>query len=128
MKKIIAVLCICILAMIFTACGRGVVMEEFEWKLESAKSFKNPSEKISVGEVYLVFNDGDFVINDKTNNETYNGAYEELYMTENEDDYRVIVEGARGHMEMFESDDEDEEGKIRLRLTLDEYDLCFVRK
>ncbi len=126
MKKIIPVLLICVIAVLFSACSKNIVIEEHVWQLESAKSFKNPNEKINIGDVSLEFNDDAFVITDKTNDETYNGAYEEMYMTDYENDYQVIVEGAMGNMELFEPDEETEDGKVRLRLTLDEYDLCFV--
>lgn len=126
MKKIIPVLLICIIAVLFSACSKNIVIEEHVWQLESAKSFKNPNEKINIGDVYLEFKDDAFVITDKTNDETYNGAYEELYVTDYENDYQVIVEGTRGNMELFESDEDTEDSKVRLRLTLDEYDLCFV--
>ena len=126
MKKIIPVLLMCVIAVLFSACGKNVVMEEYVWKLESARSYKNPTEEINVGNVVLEFKDDAFVITDKTNDETYNGAYEEMYMTDNENDYNVIVDGSRGHMELFEPDEDAEDGKVRLRLTLDEYDLSFV--
>ena len=129
MKKIIPALCILVLVMIFTACAKEVtLMEESNWKLYSATSFKNNDEKINVDEIYLTLKEGELIIEDVKNETTYNGAYEEMYATDNENDYKVIIDGATGYMEKFEATDGADNGKIQIRLTVDEYDLIFIEQ
>ena len=79
-------------------------------------------------EIYLTLKDGELIIEDVKNDTTYNGAYEEMYATDNEDDYKVIIDGATGYMEKMEAIVGDEKGKIQLRMTVDEYDLIFLEK
>lgn len=126
MKKIIPVWCILILAMIFTACVKEDATEESHWTLDSVTSIKNTDGKINVDEVFLTLKDGEIIIEDAKNGETYNGAYEDLYATDNENDYKVIIDGKTGSMEKFEVTDSDVIGKAQLRLTVDDYDLLFV--
>lgn len=129
MKKIIPVLCILILVMIFTACAKEATkMEESNWKLYSATSFKNNDEKINVDEIYLTLKEGELILEDVKNETTYNGAYEEMYATDNENDYKVIIDGATGYMEKIEATDGADNGKIQIRLTVDEYDLIFIEQ
>ena len=125
MKKIIPVLCILILVMIFSACNKNEkTIEDCEWKLQSATSFKNQDEVITFGDTILRLNDGAIVIEDITNDKTFNGAYEEMYETDIKNDYKVIIEGATGYMELSESSEDDKENQILI--TIDQYDLYFV--
>ena len=125
MKKIIPVLFILILVMIFSACSKDEkTIESCEWKLQSATSFKNQEDTIKFGNTILKLNDGELVIEDITNEKTYNGAYEEMYATDIENDYKVIIDGAIGYMEFSESSEDGKESKVLL--TIDQYDLYFA--
>ena len=125
MKKIIPVLFILILVMIFSACGKTEkTIEDCEWKLQSATSFKNQDEIVTVGNTILKLNDGELIIEDTANDKTYKGAYEEMYATEIKNDYKVIIEGAIGYMELSESSEDEKESQVLL--TIDQYDLYFV--
>ncbi len=124
MKNIILVLCICILAMILSACGKNeIAIEDCQWKLESATNIDSNS-KVSVGDIVLTLRDGEIIINDVTNMETYKGAYEEMLVTDDENDYKIFLEGKEGNMSLTET----ENGEKNLLLTVDDYDLCFLQK
>ena len=125
MKKIIPVLCILILVMIFSACNKNEkTIEDCEWKLQSATSFKNQDEVIKFGDTILRLNDGAIAIEDITNDKTFNGAYEEMYETDIKNDYKVIIEGATGYMELSELSEKDKDNQVLI--TIDQYDLYFV--
>ena len=129
LKKIIPLLCILILAVIFSACAKeDAIVEESHWELYAVTSFKNNDVKINVDEIYLTLKDGELIIEDVKNDTTYNGAYEEMYATDNEDDYKVIINGATGYMEKKKAVEGEEKGEFQIRLTVDEYDLIFIEK
>ncbi len=138
MKKIIPVLFICILAMIFTACGNDEIkIDGYEWQLRTAANINDEGLVVAVGEkseaypdakivdVVLTAENGELIIEDKTNNETYKGAYEEMYVTENSDDYKIIIEGKEGYATVAYTTYEDGSKKLTLPITLDGYDLYF---
>ncbi len=129
LKKIIPLLCILILAVIFSACAKeDATVEESHWELYAVTSFKNNDVKINADEIYLTLKDGELIIEDVKNDTTYNGAYEEMYATDNEDDYKVIINGATGYMEKKKAVEGEEKGEVQIRLTVDEYDLIFIEK
>lgn len=125
MKKIILVLCICIPVMIFTACGNNRTdVEAQTWQLQSVRNLNYNSENASVDDVTLTAKDGEIIIENEKNAETYKGAYEEMLVTEIKDDYKIFVEGKEGYMSLSEA----ENGETILFLTVDGYDLCFSVK
>jgi hypothetical protein len=125
MKKLIPVLFICILAIIFTSCGnKQINIEECDWQLQSVANLNDNGESVSVGDITLTAKDGEIIIKDVTNVETYKGAYEEMLVTDIKDDYKIILEGKEGYMSLSES----ENGEVTLLLTVDGYDLCFFIK
>lgn len=141
MKKIIPVLFILVLAVIFTACGKDEVkIEGYEWQLRTAANINAEGLVVAVGEkteaypdakiadVVLTAENGELVIEDKTNNETYKGAYEEMYVTENSDDYRIIVEGKEGYATVAYTTYADGSKELTLPITVDGYDLYFYVK
>ncbi len=138
MKKLISVLCICILAMIFTSCGNNETkIEGYEWQLRTAMNIKAEGLVVAVGEkdeaypdaevidVVLTAKDGELIIKDKTNNEIYKGAYEEMYVTSNSEDYKVIVEGEDGYATVSYTTYDDGTKELTLPITVGGYDLYF---
>lgn len=122
MKKIISVLFICILAMILTSCGNNQInIEDCDWQLQSVTKL---NESMPVEDVVFKAQNGEIIIKDKTNKETYKGAYEEMLVTDIKNDYKIIVEGKDGYMSLLET----ENGKTTLLLTVDGYDLSFFMK
>lgn len=138
MKKIIPVLFICILAMIFSACGKSEIgIEDYEWKLRTAVNMNQAGLVVAVGEkddahpdakivdVVLTANDGELVITDKTNNETYEGAYEEMYITDSSEDYKIIIKGKDGYATVAYTTYADGTREPTLPIAVDGYDLYF---
>ena len=138
MKKLIPVLFILILVMIFTACGKEEIkIEDYEWHLRTAMSLEKDGLVFAVGEeteaypdaevvdVILTANDGELIIKDKTNNETYKGAYEEMYVTENSEDYKMIIEGEDGYATVAYTTYDDGTKELTLPITVGGYDLYF---
>lgn len=138
MKKLVPVLCICILAMIFTSCGNNEIkIEDYEWQLRTAISLEKDGIVFAVGEeteaypdaevidVVLTAKDGELIIKDKTNNEIYKGAYEEMYVTPNSEDYKVIIEGEDGYATVAYTTYDDGTKELTLPITVGGYDLYF---
>lgn len=138
MKKIIPVLFICILAMILTACGNDEVkIEGHEWKLRTAMNIDEEKLVVAVDEkdeaypdaeivdVTLTANNGELVIKDKTNNETYSGAYEEMFVTENSEDYKIIIKGKDGYATVAYTTYADGTRELTLPITIAGYDMYF---
>ncbi len=138
MKKYISVLCICIVALVFTSCGNNEIkIEDYEWQLRTAMNIKAEGLVVAVGEkdeaypdakivdVVLTAKDGELIIEDKTNNETYKGAYEEMYVTPNSEDYKVIIEGEDGYATVAYTTYDDGTKELTLPITVGGYDLYF---
>ena len=138
MKKLIPVLFICIMAMIFTACGsEKIKIEGYEWQLRTAANLNQEGLVVAVGEkreeypqaqvvdVVLTAKNGELVIKDKTNNETYVGAYEEMYVTDNSEDYKIIIKGKDGYATVAYTTYADGTKELTLPITIDGYDMYF---
>ncbi len=138
MKKLIPVLFICILAMIFTSCGNSELeIEGYEWQLRTAANLNEENIVVAVDEknetypdaevvdVVLTAKDGEIVIEDKTKNETYLGAYEEMYVTENSGDYKIIIKGEEGYATVAYTTFADGTKELTLPITVGGYDMYF---
>ena len=138
MKKIIPVLFICILVMIFSACGNDEInIEDYEWQLSTAANLEKEGLVVAVGEkdeayphakvvdVVLTAKDGELVITDKTNDETYEGAYEEMLITDSSEDYKIIIKGKDGYATVAYTTYADGTKELTLPITIDGYDMYF---
>jgi hypothetical protein len=138
MKKLIPVLFVCILAMIFTSCGNSELkIEGYEWQLRTAASLNEESVVVAVDEkneaypgaeivdVVLTAKNGELIIQDKTNNETYTGAYEEMYVTESSGDYKIIIKGKEGYATVEYTTYADGTKELILPVTVGGYDMYF---
>ena len=138
MKKIITVLFICILVMIFSACGKDEIkIEDYEWKLRTAANINEEGLVVAVGEkdkaypdakvvdVVLTAKDGELVITDKTNDETYEGAYEEMLITDSSEDYKIIIKGKDGYATVAYTTYADGRKELTLPITIGGYDMYF---
>lgn len=138
MKKIIPVLFICILVMIFSACGKDEIkIEDYEWQLRTAANINSENLVVAVGEkneaypdakivdVVLTAKDGELVITDKTNNETYEGAYEEMFITDSSEDYKIIIKGKDGYATVAYTTYADGKKELTLPITIGGYDMYF---
>lgn len=138
MKKIIPVLFILILVMIFSACGNDEVkIEGHEWHLRTAVNLEKEGLVVAVGEkdeaysdaqvvdVVLTANDGEIIITDKTNDETYVGAYEEMFITDSSEDYKIIMKGKDGYATVAYTTYADGTKELTLPITIGGYDMYF---
>ncbi len=138
MKKIIPVLFICILVMIFSACGKDEIkIEDYEWQLRTAANINAEGLVVAVGEkneaypdakvvdVVLTAKDGELVITDKTNDETYEGAYEEMFITDSSEDYKIIIKGKDGYATVAYTTYADGTKELTLPITVGGYDMYF---
>lgn len=138
MKKIISVLLICILVMIFSDCGKDEIkIEDYEWKLRTAANINAEGLIVAVGEkdeaypdakvvdVVLTAKDGELVITDKTNDETYEGAYEEMFVTDSSEDYKIIIKGKDGYATVAYTTYADGKKELTLPITISGYDMYF---
>lgn len=138
MKKIIPVLFICILVVIFSACGKDEIkIEDYEWKLRTAANINAEKLVVAVGEkdeaypdakvvdVVLTAKDGELVITDKTHDETYEGAYEEMLITDSSEDYKIIIKGKDGYATVAYTTYADGTKELTLPITIDGYDMYF---
>lgn len=138
MKKIIPVLFICILVMIFSACGKDEIkIEDYEWKLRTAANINAENLVVAVGEkdeaypdakvvdVVLTAKDGELVITDKTHDETYEGAYEEMLITDSSEDYKIIIKGKDGYATVAYTTYADGTKELTLPITIGGYDMYF---
>lgn len=142
MKKVISVLLLIILIMMgFTACSSDEnKIEDFEWELGKAMNIEKEGLMVALGEedtaypdaeivdVLLTANDGSIVIEDKTNGKTYEGAYEEMYVTDSNDDYKIIIKGKEGYVNVSRTIYQDGREVPTLILTIDGYDMYFYGK
>jgi hypothetical protein len=138
MKKIIPVLFILILAMIFSSCGKDEIkIEDYEWRLRTAANLEKEGLIVAVGEksesypdakvldVVLTAKDGELVITDKTNDEIYVGAYEEMLITESSEDYKIIIKGKNGYATVAYTTYADGTKEPTLPITIGGYDMYF---
>jgi hypothetical protein len=138
MKKIIPVLFILITAMIFSACGKEEIgIEDYEWHLRTAANVNSEGLVVAVDEkselypdakvvdVVLTAKDGELIITDKTNDEVYEGAYEEMLVTESSEDYKIIIKGKDGYAAVAYTTYDDGTKEPTLPITIGGYDLYF---
>jgi NADPH:quinone reductase-like Zn-dependent oxidoreductase len=131
MKKLIPVLFILILAMIFTACGNDEMkIEDCKWEMGRVLSLEESGKIVAVGEneegekpvkMTLTANNGELILKDSTNNETYKGAYEEMVVTDEPNDYKIYLDGKEGYAVIAEN----EESETALVMSVQGYDLYF---
>lgn len=134
MKKLIPVLFILILAMIFTACGNGEKkIEDCKWDVSRVLSLEENGKVVAVGEnekgdksikMTLTANNGELILKDSTNNETYKGAYEEMIVTDESNDYKIYLDGKEGYAIISENEDNE----TTLVMNVQGYDLYFYAK
>ncbi len=141
MKKVLAVLLVFVFVIaMLSACGNNEAnIEDGEWKLKSIESLNDNGDVIAVGEkseassdakvleIVLTAQDGELLLADKTNDETYNGAYEELLITDSRDDYKIFIDGKEGLINSTKTVYPDGSEVPMLIMTVDGYDLYFVR-
>ncbi len=141
MKKILSLLLVLVFVVtIFSACKNDEWnIESFNWQLESVvslnengkviavneKSEDNPDAKIV--EITLAATDGELILNDKTNAKIYKGAYEEMIVTDNTDDYKIILNGKEGLVNATKTVYVDGIEKPTLIMTISDYDLYFYQ-
>ncbi|MBR2953276.1 MAG: hypothetical protein IKC45_02695 [Clostridia bacterium] len=138
MKKIIPALFICVLVMIFSACGKDEIkIEDYEWHLRTAANINAENLVVAVGEkneaypdakivdVVLTAKDGELVITDKTNDESYVGAYEEMFITDSSEDYKIIMKGKDGYATVAYTTYADGTKELTLPITVGGYDMYF---
>ena len=138
MKKIIPVLFILIMVMIFSACGKDEIkIEDYEWKLRTAANINAEGLVVAVGDkdeanpdaavvdVILTAKDGEIIITDKTNDETYTGAYEEMFITDSSEDYKIIMKGKDGYATVAYTTYADGTKELTLPITIGGYDMYF---
>jgi NADPH:quinone reductase-like Zn-dependent oxidoreductase len=131
MKKLIPVLFILILAMIFTAFGNDEMkIEDCKWEMGRVLSLEESGKIVAVGEneegekpvkMTLTANNGELILKDSTNNETYKGAYEEMVVTDEPNDYKIYLDGKEGYAIISENED----SKTTLVMNVQGYDLYF---
>lgn len=139
MKKILSVLSALILIItMFSSCKRAAAnIEDYDWMLYSVVNLNENGAIIAVNEesdvapeakvvdVVLTANDGELVLKDKTNGETYTGAYEEMLLTDNSDDYKIFLDGKEGYINSLETVYQNGDEEPALIITIDGYDLYF---
>ncbi len=124
------------MTMFFSACGKDEIkIEDYKWALDRAISLEDGLVVVSdeedsakpdvrVAEFLLTANDGEIIIEDKTGDKTFDGAYEEMYITDSNDDYKIIIKGKEGYMKVSEITSQDRK-MPELVMTIDGYDLYF---
>lgn len=127
MKKVLSLIfALIFIITMFSACNNDEVhIEDFEWKLTSVTKLDEKELNISAENVILTAGDGELLLWDKTNNETFNGAYEELLVTDNSDDYKIFLDGKEGYINVTKTIYEDKNEEPLLMMTIDGYDLYF---
>ncbi|MBQ8766456.1 MAG: hypothetical protein IJZ16_06585 [Clostridia bacterium] len=127
MKKVLSVIfAFVFIITMFSACKNDEVnIEDFEWKLTSVTKLDEKELNISAENVILTAGDGELLLWDKTNSETFNGAYEELLVTDNADDYKIFLDGKEGYINVSKTVYEDKTEEPLLIMTIDGYDLYF---
>lgn len=127
MKKVLSLIfALIFIITVFSACNNNEFnIEDFEWKLTSVTKLDEKELNISAENVILTANDGELLLWDKTNNETFNGAYEELLVTDNSDDYKIFLDGKEGYINVTKTIYEEKSEEPLLIMTIDGYDLYF---
>ncbi len=138
MKKFLSILLACLLIItLFSACEKDeATLEDYTWKLDSVVSLKGNGEEIAVGDKHdnttakvidatLVAENGELIFEDNTNNKTYKGAYEEMLVTDSTDDYKIILNGKEGLINMTKTVFPDGTEEPMIIITIDDYDLYF---
>lgn len=136
MKKLVPVLCILILAMIFTACGNNEMkFEDYSWEMGTVLSLEENGKVIAVGEksaesdnvvkLTLTANNGELILEDSTNDETYKGAYEEMVVTDESNDYKIYLDGKEGYAIVSETFYENKSSEKTLVISVNGYDMYF---
>ncbi len=141
MKKVLTILlAVVIIITMFSSCTKNEAkIEDGEWKLESVESLNDNGSVVAVGEkstvnpnakvidIVLTAQDGELVLSDKTNGETYNGAYEEMTITDSADDYKIFIDGKEGLINSTKTVYPDGSEEPMLIMTVDGYDLYFIK-
>ncbi len=139
MKKILSVLLAFIFIMtVLSSCKKDqATIEDYSWKLESVVNLNENGNVIAVGEeteensdvkvvdITLVASNGELVLEDNTNNKTYKGAYEEMLVTDDADDYKIILNGKEGLINKTKTVYPDGTEEPMIIITVDDYDLYF---
>ncbi len=139
MKKFLSLLLVLVFIIVMlSACKNDeVALESCSWKMESVVSLDKNGETIAVGEktdiypnakvidIILVAQDGELRLEDKTNGETYNGAYEEMLVTDSPDDYKIFLDGKEGYINSTKTVYPDKSETPMLIVTVDNYDIYF---
>ena len=139
MKKVISItLLITTLILTLSACGaERIKIEDYEWKMRTV--IRNDSDLIvpAVGEadeVYpdakvvdltLTAKDGKIMINDVTNNTTYEGTYTVEGKNPKGTDYTVTIDGKEGYATVAMTTYDDGSEEPTLPINLGDYSLYF---
>ncbi len=138
MKKFLSILLVCFFIItLFSACKKDeATLEDYTWKLDSVVSLNGKGEEIAVGDkdknatakvidATLVAKNGELIFEDNTNSKTYKGAYEEMLVTDSTDDYKIILNGKEGLINMTKTVYPDGTEEPMIIITVDDYDLYF---
>ncbi len=140
MKKVFSIiLAFTFIVTAFSACNKNqVTFEDTEWTFDIAMNMKAGSLVVAVSEenseiypdakateITLSAKNGEIIIEDKTNNETYMGAYEDMYETDETNDYKVILEGVDGYAMVSVTEYDDDSEKPTLIISVGDYDMYF---
>lgn len=133
MKKYLSVVLISVLiAITFSACQQVVYsIEACSWEMGAVLSLeengKTIADKSSI-DLSLTAENGELILEDKTNNEVYKGAYEEMIVTDEINDYKIYLDGKEGYALISETEYENKESEITLVISVDGYDMYFYEK
>lgn len=138
MKKFLSILLACFFIItLFSACKKDeAALEDYTWKLDSVVSLNDNGKEIAVGDkdknanakvidATLIAKNGELIFDDNTNSKTYKGAYEEMLVTDSTDDYKIILNGKEGLINMTKTVYPDGTEEPMMIITVDDYDLYF---
>lgn len=146
MKRLLSIMPVMVvIILILMSCGKDVItMEDYEWKMRTVMSSdmdKAQSEDelvIAVGEsddlypdakiidLKLTAKDGELIVTDITNGETYDGTYKIMKQTPKSIDYEVVINGLRGYATVASTEYYDGSEIPTLPINLGEYALYFI--
>lgn len=143
MKKVISIfLALVFLSLTFAGCSKEkATIEDCTWEMSVAMERENEKLIIAVGDkeqqtaypdsqivnVILRAVDGELIIEDITNGETYKGAYEEKFNSPESVDYNIFIEDERGDASVAQPQYDGGEGEPTLVISIGNYDLYFYK-
>ena len=147
MKRLIFAIPLLVALLIFSSCSAELVsIEECEWKMSAimsntGDSLQNASDfVIAVGEadeihpnakiieMTLIAQNGELILTDATNGNTYNGTYSVSRKTPKSIDYEIVIDGVKGYATVAKTKYYDGSEIPTLPINLGEHALYFVPK